>query len=97
MKIVDREPGFGVSRTGTARSTDRQRVVVVGAGIAGLAAAYTLQKHNIDVLVLEASDVLFRNFHSVCLQKPQQPLTQGQRRRKTGAEGGPSGHSHMLR
>lgn len=32
----------------------RPHVIVIGAGIAGLAAARTLRKHNIEVTILEA-------------------------------------------
>ena len=35
---------------------DKEKVIVVGAGAAGLAAAYTLRNRGIDVTVLEASD-----------------------------------------
>ena len=34
-----------------------KKVVVVGAGCAGLSATYTLRKHGIDVITFEASDV----------------------------------------
>ncbi len=34
----------------------KQRVVVIGAGMAGLAAAYSLQKQGLSVIVLESTD-----------------------------------------
>jgi flavin-dependent dehydrogenase len=34
------------------------KIIVIGAGISGLATAYTLQKNNMDVLVFEEGDYL---------------------------------------
>ena len=38
-----------------------KKIIVVGAGIAGLTAAYTLQKDGFDVEVLERNDAVLRN------------------------------------
>ncbi|XP_029660903.1 spermine oxidase-like [Formica exsecta] len=49
-----------------ARKTERTRVVIVGAGIAGLAAAKTLEDAKFtDYLLLEAQDVVGGRIHSV--------------------------------
>jgi monoamine oxidase len=42
----------------------RPHVIVIGAGLAGLAAARTLRKHNIEVTILEARPRIGGGLHS---------------------------------
>lgn len=53
------------------RDVERHRVVVVGAGVAGLSAAATLLEHNVsDVIVLEASDRIGGRAHTLQFGMP---------------------------
>ena len=47
-----------------------KKIIVVGAGIAGLTAAYTLQKDGFDVEVLERNDAVLRNASSSAATTP---------------------------
>jgi electron transfer flavoprotein-quinone oxidoreductase len=49
-------PGFSVSPSGAPLEMEKFDVIVAGAGLAGLAAAYTLAGSGVEVLVLERGD-----------------------------------------
>lgn len=57
----------GLRAAGLAIEAGARRVIVVGAGFAGLAAARRLKEHGIDCVVLEARDRVGGRVHSVAL------------------------------
>ena len=57
LAAVSAAPLASLANAAEARAEDGgRRVVVLGAGLAGLAAAYNLMRHGYDVIVLEAQD-----------------------------------------
>ena len=61
------ESGMAAAEQGDAWARPGERVVVVGAGLAGLAAARTLARRGREVLVMEARDRLGGRLHTVPL------------------------------
>lgn len=53
-----------VARTGASDRRGGNRVVVLGAELAGLSAAHSLMKHGYEVTVLEAQDLPVRTFET---------------------------------
>ena len=54
----------GAQNGGPGPETKKPVVIVVGAGISGLRAATVLQKHNVDVIVLEGRDRIGGRIHT---------------------------------
>jgi polyamine oxidase len=58
-----------VGPTGDPGPEAKQRVVVVGAGISGLRAASVLQRHGVDVVVIEGRDRIGGRIHTTHSEK----------------------------
>lgn len=59
----------GAQNGGPGPETKKRVVIVVGAGISGLRAATVLQKHNVDVIVLEGRDRIGGRIHTTHNEK----------------------------
>ena len=51
-----------------------QRIAIIGSGIAGLSAAYMLDKKQYDVTVFECNDYLGGHTHTIAVDEPLQTL-----------------------